>query len=69
VNAKRALNLEVELHSFLASTLYGGEWSALLPGSFNPEAIWAPETVWRPYNRRKCFVPARALAIALSFCL
>jgi hypothetical protein len=40
--------VEVYRHSFLTSTLDGGEWSASLPGCFAPEenAEWVPESVW-----------------------
>jgi hypothetical protein len=48
--------VEVLLHTFLTSTLEGGEWRASHPGRFTPEertsvpvgeeAGWAPEPVW-----------------------
>jgi hypothetical protein len=37
--------VEVQLHAFLSSVLYGGEWSASRPGRFTPRER-APCTHW-----------------------
>jgi hypothetical protein len=36
---------EVQLHAFLISALYGGEWSALRPGRYIPRER-TPDTHW-----------------------
>jgi hypothetical protein len=33
--------VDVQLHEFLTSALYGGEWSALGPGHFTPTEIFS----------------------------
>jgi hypothetical protein len=53
---KMYVGVEVQLHAFLTSALYGGEWPASCPGHFTPrrkipvsitqEVGWYPEPVW-----------------------
>jgi hypothetical protein len=42
---KACSRVEVELHAFLTSALYGGEWSASRTGRFTPRES-TPDTRW-----------------------
>jgi len=42
--------VEVQLHAFLTSALYGGEWSATCQGCFTPGGV-TPGTHWIRYQQ------------------
>ena len=62
--------VELYLHSFLSSTLDGGEWSASRSGCFVPEvsAQWDPESVWTVLRGEKCPVRTDSRTTVARLC-